>query len=74
MKQKNAAGQFIVNSVQKLTYIFDDFKNASPHNVMYFSNSTFQDIKHDLVLITIVKTEHFQEFAGTYVMRDHLCT
>ena len=60
MKQKNAAGQFIVNSVQKLTYIFDDFKNASPHIVMYFSNSTFKDIKHDLVLITIVKLNNLK--------------
>ena len=35
--------------------ILEDYKKRSPQNVMYFSNSTFQDIKLDVVLLDILK-------------------
>ena len=42
--------------------------------MIYFNNSTFQDIKHDDVLLDIIKLLNLKKNAGIDVMRDYLCT
>lgn len=53
-------------------YILRDLKNASPQNIIYLSDFTFQ-ITKCFGFIRIFYTNQIKEIARSYVMRDDLC-